>query len=83
MDTVNGKEYDYLTYEWSKHGGISVHGWDHYPHNSVLSGQERKCWLNNFNTVEEALANFPDAEASHELLQPQVSLSHLPDDADY
>jgi hypothetical protein len=83
MTNANGKEYDYLTYERSKYGGISVHGWDEYPQNSVLSGQARKCFLDSFESVDEVRSAYPDAEASHELMQPQVSLNHLPDDGDY
>lgn len=81
MIKVYGKKADYLTYE-HRHGSIVVHAWGRYPDSSVLAGQPCKQFLDSFETVEEALAAYPEAEGSHPLFQPQVSLNHLPDGPD-
>lgn len=76
------KTYSHLTYE-CRNGSICVHGWDTYPSHSVLAGQPMKCFIDSFESVEEAKAAYPMAEGSHALLQPQNSFDHLPDDGEY
>ena len=50
----------------------------------VLKGQTIRCFIDAYNTEEEARAAHPDAEGwSHKLLDPQVSLSHLPGENDH
>lgn len=78
---IDGEAYDYLTAEW-RDGKVCVHGWSEYPESSVLAGQPMKRWLDDFGSMEEALAKFPQASPSHPLLQPQVSLAHLPGEDD-
>jgi hypothetical protein len=80
-------KFNYITYEWRGENGykprVCVHGWDVYPRYSVLAGQERKVFLDSFDTEEEARAAYPMADRSHPLLQREISLNHLPDDGDY
>lgn len=78
------KDFEYFTCEASRHqaGKVSVHGWRPYPSSSVLSGQMAKCYIDTFDTLEEAQEAYPEAGPSHVLLQPQVSLGHLPDSGD-
>lgn len=70
-----------LTYEAS-HGSISVHAWGVWPSHSVLAGQPCKQYLACFETAEEVLAVYPEAEASHKLMQIQNSFDHLSDKGD-
>ena len=39
-----------------------VYQYDVYPRNSVLGGQERRTWLDEFPTLEEAKSKFPTAK---------------------
>lgn len=75
-------DFEYLTYEWRR-GKIVVHGWDMWPNSSVLAGQERKSFIDSFETEEDAQIAYPSAGASHEMMQPQNTFDHLPDDSDY
>lgn len=75
-------KFDYLTYEWRKNS-IVVHGWDYYPRYSVLAGQQRKSFLDSFDTAEEAQDAYPTAEPSHPMMQPVNTFGHLSDDGDY
>lgn len=77
------RKYDYITYEWRHDDSIVVHGWDEYPANSVLAGQARKSFIDSFETEEEVNEAFPDAEASHPMMQPQNTFNHLPDTPDW
>jgi hypothetical protein len=80
--------HDYFTFEaaCSPHGGfttgVNVYGWSTYPASSVLAGQPRKVWIEHYDTEEEARAAYPDAAGSHRLLEPRVSLDHLPGEDD-
>ena len=49
------------TYFTPKYG---VYEYDIYPKSSVLAGQERRTYINEFDTLEEAKAKFPNAEVS-------------------
>ena len=51
-----------LTIEPSRDGGVNVYAHDAYPGSSVLAGQPRRSYLINFDTAEEALEAYPDAE---------------------
>jgi hypothetical protein len=76
-----GKRYDYLTYE-ARRDIFVVHGWSTYPESSVLAGQAMKCYIDSFSCEEDVKAKYPEAEASHPMLQPQNTFDHLPDDGD-
>ena len=59
-----------------------VYEYSTYPASSVLAGQTRRVWLDSYTTLEEAQAQYPDAEVTLSCYQPPC-LSHLPDDSDY
>jgi hypothetical protein len=52
-----------------------------YPRSSVLAGQRRRVWMDDFATLEEAKAAYPQAQCSGATYQPPY-LEHLPDDED-
>ena len=49
----------------------TVKGYDTWPAHSVMAGQTRISFIDSYTTLEEAQKNYPDAELSHEFLQPQ------------
>jgi hypothetical protein len=54
-----------------------------YPRHSVLAGQVQIKFVDSFDTLEDAVAAYPNATLSHDLLMPTNSFDHLPDDAGY
>ena len=83
MIDIDGEHFQRLTVEAKREYPESaprfhVYGWGKYEPRSVLVGQPRKAWLNDFATPEEALAAYPQATLSHHLLEPKISLAHLP-----
>lgn len=85
MIKIDGEQFDRLTVTAKREYPeadltFHVHGWSTYSESSVLAGQQRKVWLNSFDTQEAALKAYPKAVASHLLLEPKVSLDHLPDE---
>lgn len=54
-----------------------------YPADSVLAGQPMICFIDSFDTLDAAKAQYPHAELSHDLLMPQNSFNHLSDTGDY
>ena len=75
------KDFDRYTVQF-KHGKWAIYGWGVYEAGSVLEGQAMKCWLEAYDTEEEAQAACPNALHSHDWLEPQISLAHLPDEND-
>jgi hypothetical protein len=75
-------EFDYWTLRHGAGplGGVDVLGWGTYPEDSVLAGQARKVWLDNFPTEAEARAAYPQAEGFSSAWDGQPSLAHLPDE---
>lgn len=65
-----------LTYE-HRHGKIVVHSWGVWPSYSVLAGQDKKSYVAQFDTVEEAEAAYPEATPSHPMLQAGNHFGHL------
>ncbi|MDK9793745.1 hypothetical protein [Vibrio sp. D431a] len=78
---IYGKQATELTYE-SRDGRIVVHAWGVYPKSSVLAGQACKSFQDMFDTVEEAVAAYPEAVSSHPMAQPKNTFGHLPDEQD-
>lgn len=78
---IYGKPASNLTYE-TRDGRICVHAWGVYPDHSVLAGQPCKSYQDSFESVEDALKEYPEAESSHPLIQPQNTFDHLPDEPD-
>lgn len=86
---VNGQRFEYLTLnvmrdQMTESGtSIAVYGWGTYEESSVLAGQAKKVFLDSFPTEAEARAAYPMVTGfSSKWTEPQVSLSHLPDDGD-
>jgi hypothetical protein len=46
------------------HEVYGVYKYDTYPMSSVLGGQQRRTFLDQFDTLEEAKAKYPDAKES-------------------
>jgi len=59
-----------------------VYEYSTYPSHSVLAGQQRRVFLDSFETLEEAKKEYPTADVSGCGYQPP-SLDHLSDDGDY
>lgn len=51
-------------FDWMEPGTtvVAVYRYSTYPRGSVLAGRERREWLDEYATVEEALAAHPEAE---------------------
>ena len=69
------------TIENGKGGGFSVYEFWEYPESSVLAGQTCKRFVDNFDTIEEAQAAYPDADVGFR--DPCNHFDHLPDEPDY
>ena len=50
-----------------------------YPRSSVLAGQHRRVWMDDFDTLEEAQQAYPKAQVSGATYQAPY-LNHLPDE---
>jgi hypothetical protein len=61
----------------------TVYRLDRYPRGSVLQGQQRRTWVNQFHTIEAAQAAYPTAEIIAGTTYQEPYLSHLPEDDDY
>ena len=61
---------------------FGVYEYSVYPRSSVLSGQQRRIFLDSFDTLEEAQKAYPHAKVSGCGYQAPY-LNHLPDDGDY
>jgi hypothetical protein len=83
MSRMNNIRIEYpsagATYNRPEYG---VYGYGVYPRSSVLAGQTRRVFLGSFATLEEAQAEYPDAELAGCGYQAPY-LDHLPDDGDY
>lgn len=53
-----------------------------YERSSVLAGQSRRSWLDDFDTLEQAKAAYPDAKVCCGSTYTPPSLNHLPDGGD-
>jgi hypothetical protein len=59
-----------------------VYEYSTYPRSSVLAGQERRCFLDRFDTLEEARAKYPKATFRDSSGYRPPYLGHLPDGPD-
>ena len=77
----NQNAYDYFTIEPSRYseGEYIVYGWGRYPQSSVLSGQQSKVFLEEFETLKEARKKYPKAGEYNHFVNPVLSTNHLPD----
>ena len=82
--TRTKKEYLWKSLRVGTYGGIDVVGFKKAERSSVLAGQTLTCFIDNYETEEEARAAHPDATGfTSKWTAPPVSLNHLPDDGDY
>lgn len=68
-----GRGETYATDRWT----VYEHGT--YPRGSVLAGQSRRTWVDDFDTLEEAVIAYPDAQVITGSTYRKPSLAHLPD----
>ncbi len=72
------------TIEPAKYGnGYTVYEWGIYESSSVLAGQTKKQYVDGFDTIEEAQAKYPDAEASDSIQSAGNYFNHLPGPDDW
>lgn len=64
------------TYSESKYG---VYGYGTYERSSVLAGQQKRVFLDSFDTLAEAKAAYPKAHADAGCGYKAPYLGHLPD----
>lgn len=84
------KEKTYKTIEQGSRGATYQNDMDTwtvyeigtYPRSSVLAGQQSRTWLDEFKSLEEAKAAYPDAELINGTTYREPSLNHLPDEGD-
>ena len=80
----------YQTIEQGSRGATYRHDSGHftvyeigvYPRSSVLSGQQRRTFLDDFESLDAAKAAYPDAELINGTTYREPSLAHLPDEDD-
>jgi hypothetical protein len=75
-------KYEWIAIRKSKgcSGNFDVVGFKEYESWSVLAGQTATCFIDSFDTYEEALQEYPEAKSNH-CAQP-TSFNHLPDAED-
>ena len=62
---------------------VVVYGWGHYGRSSVLSGQRKKVYLDEYNSTAAALKDYPNAEVLEHIAEAGNTFDHLPDTPDY
>jgi hypothetical protein len=71
--------FDDFTIEPEPEGeGVVVYGHGTYGRESVLEGQPRRAYLDRFDTVEEALAQFPKASVLEHSTKTEFTMSDAP-----
>jgi hypothetical protein len=79
----------YITIEYPSQGATysndsyGVYEYSTYPRSSVLAGQEKRSFLDSFDTLEEAQKAYPNATFSQSCGYREPCLSHLSDEDDY
>ena len=68
----------------NQYGGYSVKKFtpNGYPRHSVLAGQTLIQFIDRYDTVEEAQAEYPDARFGNEWISEQNTFDHLSDGPD-
>jgi hypothetical protein len=87
---ISTNAYEFYTIEpvqvsWGQFTGegiekFVVSWWDLHPRSSVLAGQERKTFVAEFSTLEEALANYPQSDVCDQEVPVSNTVGHLPDE---
>ena len=62
--------------------GYNVYEWGRYERGSVLAGQERKTFIEAYETLEAATKARPQAEIMGHSVECHNSFGHLPDEDD-
>jgi hypothetical protein len=75
-------KYDYYHILPQEDGTAIVKGYGTYGPSSVLAGQTKICYVNTYDSIEEAQAAYPDASLSNQYLEPINTFDHLPDGPD-
>ena len=74
--------------ETYRNGRWTVYGHDRYPSTSVLAGQDRRTWVQDYDSLELAQAAYPhaqtlDAPGATTWRPIREIVAHLPDEPDY
>jgi hypothetical protein len=77
-----GEKYDYMHILQDGEYEFTVKGYGTYERSSVLAGQVKICFVDSFDTLEEAQAEYPEADLSSGMMEPQNTFDHLPDGPD-
>lgn len=72
-----------LTIERGRGATYATDRWTVYEHSvyergSVLEGQSRRVWLDDFDSLEEAIVAYPDADVIDGSTYRMPCLNHLP-----
>lgn len=73
MTIERGRGMTYSNDRWT----VYEHGT--YPDGSVLAGQDYRGWVEDFETLEEAVKAYPDAQVLEGTTYQPPCLSHLPE----
>jgi hypothetical protein len=68
---------------YGEESAVVVYGWGRYGRSSVLSGQRKKVYLDQYESTAEALQFYPDAEVLEHIAEAGNTFDHLPDSPDY
>lgn len=63
-------------------GAFYVYGWGEYGEYSVLAGQTLKKFMGCYDTIEEAKADYPDADGPYGFRSAHNTFNHLPGEDD-
>jgi hypothetical protein len=83
MRNFTNTKFESITIEPGSHGetyhregGFTVYGHSTYGEGSVLEGQDMRCFLDYFDTLEEAQNAFPTAEVIEGSTYQQIHIPH-------
>jgi hypothetical protein len=76
-------KYSHYTIEpanssYGDENAVIVYAWGVYPRSSVLAGQQRKKYMDEYASVELALKEYPEAEAVGHTVDANNTFDHLP-----
>tara|TARA_R100000306_G_C4281164_1_gene95165 strand:+ start:99 stop:386 length:288 start_codon:yes stop_codon:yes gene_type:complete len=76
-------EYSHYTIEpanssYGDENAVIVYAWGVYPRSSVLAGQQCKKYMDQYDSVELALKEYPKAEAVGHTVDANNTFNHLP-----
>ena len=76
-------EYSHYTIEpanssYGDENAVIVYAWGVYPRSSVLAGQQCKKYMDQYDSVELALKEYPKAEAVGHTVEANNTFNHPP-----